>query len=222
MHGGRTTGYEGGGDSLTPAVRVADGLRQTGTRIVGVGIGLEPQSVPNLVQVTGPVAGDDYYQTGADTLGLLDRLYDIASKTCGIPVVALPPPEGGHFPLLPAAIVAVAAVMLAVVGGYLVSRRRSGPVAAAGSAGRSVRNRTKPKDQTIRITDVPSVPTDVSRTAEDDMTPEAAEGVDVVPATRRRPGRMSLDRLNGVMDAQQANHDATTDPRPPISGDDDD
>ena len=213
VYGGPNTGYYGGGgDSLTPAVQVADGMRSSGTRIVGVGMGLQQSSVPNLVQVTGPVVGDDYYETGIDADGLLDKLYDIASKTCGIPVAALPQPEGGHFPVVPAVITALGTVLLAVIGGYLMSRRRS--TCELGPVNRSVRKKPEPlKDPTIRMADVPPVVPDVLRTSEEHTMGRDTDAETAVRKPARRPGRMSLDRLHQAMDAQAAGSPAQPDPR---------
>ena len=44
----------------------------------------------------------------------LQYLYDAAGKSCGIPVTALPPPEGVAFPVLPVVGAVLAAAMLAV------------------------------------------------------------------------------------------------------------
>ena len=65
-------------------------------------------------------------------------------------------------------------------------------------AGDLVKRKAMLEDRSIRTEDVPAVPS----TAEDAMTPDAP-----VPTTRRRPGRMSLDRLHLAMDAEQADRD---------------
>lgn len=146
------TGLRQGPDDLTPAVRVADAMKAEGTRIVGLGVGLTEAGLANLVAVTGPVEGEDHYRTTATTQALLDRLYDIAGKACGIPVAALPQPEGGTFPLFEVLAGAVAAVLLAVVVGWLLSRRNArgqdAPVLAAP-------RRTPLPHSSIRLRDVP-------------------------------------------------------------------
>lgn len=119
------TGADGDAANLDAAVQVADAMRTAGVRIVGIGIGLLPNYLPNLVEVTGPTVNDDYYETGATADGLLDKLYDIASKACGIPVAALPQPEGRDLPVLAIIGGVIAAALLAVVAGYLLSRHRS-------------------------------------------------------------------------------------------------
>ena len=160
--GTASTGYTGSSDNLTPAVRVADRMRGTkNIRIVGVGMGLQPGSVTNLAQVTGPVAGDDYYETGSDAVGLLDKLYDVASKTCGIPVPALPQPEGGHFPVVPVIAGTIAAALALGLGGYLMSRRRIRY--ATGSRPATIKSRSAPlTDRTIKSGDVTKAVSDTT------------------------------------------------------------
>lgn len=192
-------------DNLTAAVRVADSMRSGGTRIVGVGMGLLPEYVPNLVQVTGPVAGDDYYQTGASADGLLNKLYDIASKACGIPVAALPQPEGGAFPVLPVIGGVLAAAVLAVIGGYWLSGR--GPERQPGS----VKEKAKPlKDPSISWADVPSVAPDVT------AAPSEVPIIDVASSpegpSRRAlggPRRISVPRLHAPIHDERVGPDST-------------
>jgi len=134
--------------AVTAAVLAADSMRVNGVRLVGLGIGLTSNFISNLAEVTGPTPDDDYYETGSDASGLLSRLYDVASKSCGIPVAALPQPEGGNVPV--AAIVAgiVGLLLLAVLGGYLLSRRKSAAVATTMKS-------SKLPDPTIKRTYVP-------------------------------------------------------------------
>lgn len=199
VSGSPSSGYLDSEDSLSPAVQVADSMRGSGTRIVGLGMGLEPEYVPNLVQVTGPVPDDDYYQTGTDAHGLLDKLYDVASKTCGIPVAALPQPEGGEFPVLPVIGAVVAAVLLAVLGGFLKSRPKSDPASPP-----SVRRKTeKLKDPSIRLSDLPPIAPNVTRMLEEEAAVRDAD-TEEPPDRKPRPPvrRMSLSRLHEAMDAQ--------------------
>jgi hypothetical protein len=115
--------------AVTAAVLAADSMRASGVRLVGLGIGLTPNFIANLAEVTGPTPDDDYYETGSDASGLLSRLYDVASKSCGIPVAALPQPVGGTIPVAAIVGIVVALALLAVLGGYLLSKRKSAAVA---------------------------------------------------------------------------------------------
>jgi hypothetical protein len=146
-------GLQQGPDDLAPAVRIADAMKADGVRIVGLGVGLTGTGLSNLVSVTGPVEGEDHYPTTATAQALLDRLYDITSKACGIPVAALPQPEGTAFPLLEVLGGAVAAVLLAIVVGLLISRR-SRPGGQAGPVAASPRAPLPPAS--IRLDDVPA------------------------------------------------------------------
>ena len=173
--GTASTGYTGSSDNLTPAVRVADRMRGTeNIRIVGVGMGLQPGSVTNLAQVTGPVAGDDYYETGSDAVGLLDKLYDVASKTCGIPVPALPQPEGGHFPVVPVIAGTIAAALALGLGGYLMSRRRNQTTGRPATV-------TGPK--AARLTGRTIKAGDVAKVVSDTTTSDAGGGLHREPAS---------------------------------------
>jgi hypothetical protein len=183
--GSVNTGYANASDNLTPAVQAADSMRSSGIRIVGVGMGLQPAFVPNLVQITGPTPGDDYYETGTNASGLLDQLYDVASKTCGIPVAALPQPEGGHFPVAPVVLAVLGAALLVGVGGYVISKRRSDI-----TPGTAVERSAKKK-----LTD-----TTIRKAGADSIGQDQPEG---------RPGRMSLDRLHQLMDAQPEHEHGT-------------
>jgi von Willebrand factor type A domain len=184
-------------EHLASAVRAADALKRSGTRIVGLGIGLLPGNVGNLMAVTGPTAGDDFYQT--DASGLLDKLYDIASKTCGVPVAALPQPEPGTFPLIPVIGAGVVAVVAAVGGGMLLSRRRSGTTVGSAPAPRPL------PDPTIS----PDPPPAASIVVKDDP---AAGRRTVVPVDRaeggqREPRRIPLARIQHTDPPRQRNHD---------------
>lgn len=138
-------------EPLAAAIRSADALKSDGTRIVGLGLGLASGSVGNLAAVTGPAAGDDYYQS--DASGLLSRLYEITGKACGIPVALLPQPEPGTFPLMQVIGGAVAAVLAAVGIGIVLSRRRSG---GAGAMAATPRPAPGPlPDPTISLDDLP-------------------------------------------------------------------
>jgi von Willebrand factor type A domain len=166
----------GGSGSLDFAVRAADALKGDGTRVVGLGLGLLPENVGNLAAVTGPANGDDFYQT--DASGLLNKLYDIASKACGIPVPALPSPEPGTFPIMPVIGAGVVAVIAAVGGGILLSRRRF-PAAAVSTSAPS-----------IAADDAP----DPKRTGV--VAPE-------VEGSGRGPRRISLDRFQNMRPLHQ-------------------
>jgi hypothetical protein len=187
-------------EHLASAVRAAEALKSSGTRIVGLGIGLLPGSVGNLAAVTGPTAGDDFYQT--DASGLLDKLYDIASKACGVPVAALPQPEPGTFPLIPVIGAGVVAVVAAVGGGMLLSRRRSGTTVV--STVSTPASRPLP-DPTISL----DLPPASSIVLEDD--PEAGRRT-VVPTDRaeggqREPRRIPLARIQRADPPPQRDHD---------------
>ncbi|MDQ3274350.1 MAG: VWA domain-containing protein [Actinomycetota bacterium] len=197
-HGQPATGGSGPLDPehLAFAVSGADILKSSGTRIVGLGMGLLPENVGNLVAVTGPTPGEDFYQTEAS--GLLDKLYDIASKACGIPVIALPQPEPGTFPLIPVIGAGVVAVLATVVGGLLLSRHRSSaPVLSTPTAG------ARP-DPTIS-----PGPRPVSSIVQEEDDP--AEGRTVTPTPkegrRREPRRISLARIQNADPPHRRGHD---------------
>lgn len=181
-HGAPATGGSGPlvSEHLASAVRAADVLKSSGTRVVGLGMGLLPENVGNLAAVTGPTSGDDFYQT--DTPGLLTKLYDIASKACGIPVTALPAPEPGTFPLAPVIGAGVVAVIAAVGGGILLSRRRS-PTTVSTPA------------STVA--------------AEADTDPERTEiPAHEVEGSRREPRRISLARFQDASPPGQQDQDS--------------
>lgn len=203
-HGQPASGGSGPLDPehLGSAVRAADALKSSGTRIVGLGMGLPPDNVGNLVAVTGPTAGDDFYQT--DASGLLAKLYEIASKACGVPVIALPQPEPGTFPLIPVIGAGVVAVVASVVGGMLLSRRRSGTTVVSTPAARPL------PDPTISLDDLPPVS---SITAGDDPDPERGAGRTVAPAhevegRQREPRRISLARFQNADPPHQQDGDS--------------
>jgi hypothetical protein len=182
-------------ENLASAVRAADALKSSGTRIVGLGVGLPPENVGNLAAVTGPRVGDDFYQT--DTSGLLNKLYDIASKTCGIPVVALPQPEPGTFPLVLVIGAGVVAVIAAVGGGMLLSRLRSGTTVLPSPAAREL------PDPTISLDDLPPVAPVLIKnepTAEQTVVPQPG-------SVRAR--RVSLDRIHNATPVRKQDHDGS-------------
>lgn len=188
---------DGEPDSLGPAVDAANALKSDGTRVVGLGIGLHSSSVGNLVAVTGPAAGDDFYQTSSS--GLLDNLFEVASKACGMQVGPVPPPPvpqpaspappaPGSFPLIPVIIAGVAAVLAAVVGGILLSRRRSDLAVVSTPA-------PPPPGSTISPEPLAS-----SVVAEDD-DPAAERTVTPAPDAERKqrePRRISLTRIQNA------------------------
>lgn len=110
---------------LGAAVRVADELRDKGVRVVAIGVGAV--NTANLAAISGPAAADDYFTT--DTGGLLRQLYEIASRACDIPVAALPQPLGDTFPLREVLIGSLGGLLLLVIIGMLLSRRRHGTTA---------------------------------------------------------------------------------------------
>lgn len=205
-------------DNVTPAAQVADQLKSGGTRIVGVGMGLLPENVPNLAQVTGPVPDDDYYETSASADGLLDRLYDIAGKACGIPVAALPQPEGETFPVLAVLGGVVGAALLAVVGGLLLSRRTSGPLATVGPKPVAVLS-----NPTIGLDAVPRVAREVM-TGRDDtaVTPPdpAPPAADPPAPTMRGPRRISTARLQIPTDDERHSRNRSPEDNPPGAAED--
>ncbi|MGH4014937.1 MAG: vWA domain-containing protein [Pseudonocardiaceae bacterium] len=190
---------DGEPDSLATAVRSANALKGDGTRVVGLGVGLQSSSVANLVAVTGPAAGDDFYQTSAS--GLLDKLYEVASKACGVQVGPLPlpepalpppaPPATGSFPLIPAIVAGLVAVLAIGVGGALLSRRRSGPVAVSKPTADPL------PDPTISLDDLPPVPSTV-------VADDPSAGAAVVPTQNTEeddgsaPGDTPVGRSGGV------------------------
>ena len=110
--------------ALRAAQASADELKKNGTRVVPVGIGLTPGAQVRLAAISGPVAGDDYYVTD---LGQLRRqLYDIASKSCGVPISALPTPEPPGFPLKLALLGVLAVLAVILVTGVVLHRVRNG------------------------------------------------------------------------------------------------
>jgi hypothetical protein len=182
VHGQPATG--GGQLDLEPAVRAADVLKNSGARVVGLGMGLLPANVGNLAAVTGPTSGDDFYQT--DASGLLSKLYDIASKACGVPVAALPQPEPGTFPLMPVIGVGVVAVIAAVGGGILLSRRRS-------------------------PTTVESTPASSSAIGDKPDPKRTGVAADEVGGSGRGPRRISLDRFQDASPPHQRDRDSKGD-----------
>lgn len=181
-------------EHLNSAVRAADALKSDGTRIIGLGMGLPPENVGNLAAVTGPAAGDDFYQT--DASGLLGRLYEIAGKACGVPVAMLPQPEPGTFPLAPVLGAGVVAVLAIVGGGLALSRRRG-----AGSAEPHPVTRLPARplpDPTIALDDLPPVSSTMSADQDPDPHRPGHSGVVAPPSgqQRREPRRISLAQFH--------------------------
>lgn len=185
---GKGRGIVSDNDNLGAAVRAADRLRAGGTRIVGVGIGLNDVSAPNLIQVTGPRANDDYYQTGSDASGLLSQLYDVASKSCGIPVAALPKPETAPFPFLPAIGGVVAAALLAVVIGLFRNRPKKDKVRPGLDSGPPARRRDVLKAPSISMDEVAHPSSDIAAVDEPARPDPSA-------SPPRVPRRLRADRV---------------------------
>ncbi|HEU0087346.1 MAG TPA: vWA domain-containing protein [Pseudonocardiaceae bacterium] len=189
-------------EHLAFAVRAAKALQGSGTRVVGLGIGLPTENVSNLAAVTGPTAGDDFYPT--DTSGLLGKLYDIASKACGLPVVALPQPEPGTFPLIPIISAGLVTVLAAVIGGILLNRRRSATVVPATSADRpTARPATGPLPDPTITPDLPPSPSIAVGEHDPPAGPAATPADTMTPAPdaqggRREPRRISLARFQNM------------------------
>lgn len=164
---------------LLDAVAVADRMKSAGTRLVTVGINLaDADSVANLIRITGPVEGSDYYTS--DTTNLLRQLYEIVASACGVPVAALPVPEPPTFPLTKVILGTLAGLLLLVLLGYLLYRTRGGRARLATAGAQPAPS--KIADPTISHEDIRS---QMERTAEP-------------PAERPRPpaGRSrSLDFL---------------------------
>ncbi len=137
--------------NITAAVDASDRLKQAGARVVGVGLGLDEIAggQANLIAVTGPALGDDYYTTGVHDL--LPALYDVASKSCAVPVSALPAPQRDGLPIVPLAVGTAAALSAIIVAGLLLARRRNGgPVPQS-----YPRPKTVLADPSIRLDDIP-------------------------------------------------------------------
>ncbi len=82
--------------AVRAATAVADELKADGTRIVPVGIDLGSGLDANLAAISGPTADDDYFVV--DISVVRERFYDIASRSCGVPVPDLPAPESAPPP----------------------------------------------------------------------------------------------------------------------------
>ncbi len=175
--------------NVTGAAAAADRLQQDGARVVAVGLGLVPGAEANLAAVSGPAAGDDYYTAGID--GLLPTLYDVASKSCGVPVAALPQPEPRAVPVLPL-VISGALTAAVLIAGVLLARRRGGS-----RQGPSVLapHRGLLADPTIGLDDIPpvSAPPSAVRADERDsdvLSPGTLErSRDDVPEQPRRTAR---------------------------------
>ncbi|WP_158846647.1 VWA domain-containing protein [Saccharothrix deserti] len=131
---------DGPEDPLAVATATADRLKSSGTRVVAVGIDLPPGGDANLAAVTGPQVEQDYF-TGEQS-SLLRRLYDIVASACGVPITALPQPEGGVFPWQEVLAATLAAALAIGLIAFLRYRRRR-PVGAVGPAGRPARQRVE-------------------------------------------------------------------------------
>lgn len=132
--------------ALAAASTVAGRMQAAGTRVVAVGVGLQPGTEGNLARISGPRNGDDYYAT--DLTDLLHQLYEVAAKACGVPISALPAPDPASFPLRTVLLAAGGVLAVALVIGFLIHRSRSGPSsrarepAAAGRPGHGVADPT--------------------------------------------------------------------------------
>jgi von Willebrand factor type A domain len=111
-------------EPLAAAATAADRLKRSGTRIVAVGIELQPGADRNLAMITGPDRGKDFYPS--ESADLLQRLYEIVASACGVSITALPAPEPASFPLLETIVGAFVALLLLMLAGYLLRRRRGG------------------------------------------------------------------------------------------------
>jgi hypothetical protein len=191
--------------SLQAALAVADRMRASGTRIVGLGLG-SFITAPNIAAVSGPAPNDDYYIT--DVSRLAHQLYDVASKACAIPIAALPKPERPPFPYGLVLGLVGGALALVIIGGLLLSRQRTGPDRAGrggsdsgGSGGRRGTSRppaTLP-DPSIRLDplDAPSAHLLADDDPDDEpgaISPDRTARPPAGPGPRKR--RVSLDFLD--------------------------
>jgi hypothetical protein len=176
---------QGDDSALTAARKVADRLKRSGTRVVPVGIELGEGGVENLEAISGSTAGDDYFVTRVTVLR--GELYQIAAKSCGVPVSALPTPEPPGFPLRNVIIGVVAGVALLVGMGLAVNRLRTGS-----KPGNHLSRSARPapvRDRVLRVSDV----TDgVSAPTTPSPEPEAEDPGSRPPTSGRS---MSLDFL---------------------------
>ncbi|WP_322752788.1 vWA domain-containing protein, partial [Frankia sp. Cas3] len=164
-------------DSLGAAAQTADRIRGDGVRIVAVGVDLRAGAAVNIARVSGYVEGDDYFTSSADNL--LRQLYQIASKSCGIPVAALPQPEGGSFPLAKVIGGMLGALAVLLVAGLLLSRQRAGRALQPALPTPRVTEKTVGSlaDPTIGIDDPPPANSSPSRDLEPDgVTPSPIRG----------------------------------------------
>ncbi len=67
--------------NVEEAVHSANAIKHEGTKVIGVGIGMDADSVNNIAAITGPTANSDYYTTNFANLGA--TLAAIAQKSCG-------------------------------------------------------------------------------------------------------------------------------------------
>ncbi len=163
---------------LGAAVEVANRLRESAVRVVAVGVGSNASTVPNLAEISGPAAGDDYFTT--DSSHLLRELYQIVSRACGIPVGALPGPQGKSFPLAKALIAGLLGLVLLIGVGMLAGRSRLRP--AAPHAPRSRRAGAPIPDRTIDHRQL--LPTDDDLPAPPDRAASSPSGSAEAPEPR--------------------------------------
>jgi len=181
--------------------------------VVGIGIGLLPQYLPNLAEVTGPTANDDYYQTGTTADGLLDKLYDIASKTCGIPVAALPQPQGADLPVMMIVGGVIAAALLAAIAGYFFSRRRSGDAPAV-----APRKSGAIANPTIGWDEIPAVPANIAQAQPPPTTVGSPDPPQAPPPELESPGPSRMSR--GPKRISTARYQSMSGQRPSDQNDD--
>lgn len=174
--------------ALTAAAKVADRLKKAGTRVVPVGIELGQGGVENLVAISGPTPDDDYFLTRANVLR--GELYEIAAKSCGVPVSALPTPEPPAFPLRTVILGVLAGVVLLVAAGLGVHRVRNR--ATARPAAVKSAPRAPVRDQILRISDLTETTGATAATPEPTPDPKSDDPPAAPPAKGRS---MSLDFL---------------------------
>jgi len=189
VYGSPVQQAEPGDDSaLTAARKVADRLKRSGTRVVPVGMDLGEGGVENLAAISGPKAGDDYFLTRVNVLR--GELYQIAAKSCGVPISALPTPEPPAFPLRNVIIGLVAGVALLVVAGFGINRVRNGvkrppstPVSPPP---------TPVEDRILRVSDLTG---SVAAPTAPPPEPQADEPEDPISRPPTKPRSMSMDFL---------------------------
>ncbi|RLK54191.1 vWA domain-containing protein [Actinokineospora cianjurensis] len=110
-------------NEVETAVVVSDQLKAAGTRVVAVGIDIDQSAATNLAAVTGPTLGQDYF--AGDTSSLLRTLYTVVANSCGVAITDLPQPEGPPSQLPEILTIALPALLLAALIGYLLYRKRA-------------------------------------------------------------------------------------------------